>query len=54
VKLTPAGAEAEDSSLGRMVIDKQFHGDLRATSRGQMVTAMTQVQESPGMWRSSG
>jgi hypothetical protein len=50
VKLTPqaAGAEAEDSSLGRLVIDKLFHGDLQATSRGQMLTAMTQVQGSAG------
>ena len=50
VKLTPqaAGAETEDSTLGRLVIDKQFHGDLQATSRGQMLTAMTQVEGSAG------
>jgi Protein of unknown function (DUF3224) len=50
VRLTPqaADAEAEDSTLGRLMIDKQFHGDLQATSRGQMLTAMTQVQGSAG------
>ncbi|MFL5495744.1 MAG: DUF3224 domain-containing protein [Gemmatimonadales bacterium] len=42
------GAEAEDSTLGRMLIDKQFRGDLQATSRGQMLTATTPVQGSAG------
>jgi hypothetical protein len=50
VKLTPqvADAEAEDSTLGRLLIDKQFRGDLRATSRGQMLTGLTPVQGSAG------
>jgi hypothetical protein len=34
--------------LGRMSIDKQFHGDLEATSRGEMLTAMTSVPGSAG------
>jgi hypothetical protein len=35
-------------TLGRVSIDKQFSGDLEATSRGQMLTAMTQVEGSAG------
>jgi hypothetical protein len=31
-----------------MALDKQFHGDLEATSKGQMLAAMTDVQGSAG------
>jgi hypothetical protein len=31
-----------------MRLDKQFRGDLEATSRGQMLTAMTDVKGSAG------
>ncbi|HEV8608765.1 MAG TPA: DUF3224 domain-containing protein [Thermoanaerobaculia bacterium] len=50
VKLTPQapGGEPESATLGRMSIDKQFHGDLEATSRGQMLTAGTDVPGSAG------
>jgi len=41
VKLNPLGAyNADDASMGRMSIDKQFHGDLEATSKGEMLTSM--------------
>jgi hypothetical protein len=50
VKLTPQASDRqpEDSALGRMWLDKEFHGDLEATSRGQMLTAMTDVKGSAG------
>jgi len=32
-------AQAEPLPLGRMTIDKQFHGGLEATAKGQMLTA---------------
>lgn len=50
VKLNPQPPEdkAEGSTLGRMSIDKQFHGDLEATGKGQMLTAMTDVKGSAG------
>lgn len=50
VKMEPqADAEAsENSSLGRMSLDKEFHGDLKATSRGQMLAAMTGIEGSAG------
>lgn len=45
----PAAAETADGpALGRMSIDKQFHGDLEATSRGEMLTAMGTVKGSAG------
>ena len=50
VKLDPQPPEdqAEGSSLGRMSIHKQFHGDLEAIARGQMLTAVTDVKSSAG------
>lgn len=50
VKLNPldTGDKTEGSTLGRMSIDKQFHGDLEGTSKGQMLTAMTDVKGSAG------
>lgn len=46
VKLTPQATDAAD--LGRMSIDKQFHGDLEAASKGEMLSAMGSVQGSAG------
>jgi hypothetical protein len=50
VKLNPQKPEENvgDATIGRMSIDKQFHGDLEATSRGQMLAAMTDVEGSAG------
>lgn len=50
VKLAPQPHQEGigDPSVGRMSIDKQFHGDLEATSLGQMLAAMTEVPDSAG------
>ena len=49
VKVAPlAEDKGEGSTLGRMSIDKQFHGDLEARSTGEMLTAMTEVKGSAG------
>jgi Protein of unknown function (DUF3224) len=50
VKLNPLPAynDAEGAMLGRMSIDKQFHGDLEGTSKGEMLSAMTSVKGSAG------
>src|SRR5579863_9890730 len=50
VKITPQSPDGtfEDATMGRMTIDKQFHGDLEATSKGQMLTAMTDIKGSAG------
>jgi hypothetical protein len=46
VKLAPLDHSAGDALLGRMSIDKEFHGDLRGTSKGEMLTAGTSVKGS--------
>jgi hypothetical protein len=38
VKLAPQTVEPADSSLGRMSIDKTFHGPLEGTSKGAMLS----------------
>ncbi|HEY6121600.1 MAG TPA: DUF3224 domain-containing protein [Pyrinomonadaceae bacterium] len=46
VTLTPASQD--EGAIGRMIIDKQFQGDLQGASKGQMLSAMTKVQGSAG------
>jgi hypothetical protein len=50
VKLAPLPTyeSAEGSPLGRLSIDKQFRGDLEATSKGEMLSAGGQVKGSAG------
>jgi hypothetical protein len=50
VKLNPQKLAdgAADAALGRMSIDKQFHGDLEAVSKGEMLSAGTGVKGSAG------
>jgi hypothetical protein len=50
VKVTPDGDvdKAQGAALGRMTLDKQFTGDLTGSSKGQMLTAMTDVKGSAG------
>jgi Protein of unknown function (DUF3224) len=43
VKLTPQDDKG-DPNLGRMIIDKQFHGDIEGMSKGQMLTGMSEVK----------
>lgn len=47
--LTPVhDVVAEQATLGSLSIEKQFFGDLEATSRGRMLSAMTSVKGSAG------
>jgi hypothetical protein len=48
VKLTPQATDnkAEGAALGRMSIDKTYHGDLDATGKGEMLTAGSSVKDS--------
>lgn len=48
VKLAPQPADENEGAVGKMSIDKQFHGDLDGTSRGLMLAAGTAVQGSAG------
>ena len=46
VKLNPLAAY--DTAIGRLSIDKQFFGDLAATSKGEMLAIGTEVEGSAG------
>jgi hypothetical protein len=51
VKLNPLDSYTqgiEGINLGRMSIDKTFHGQLEATSQGEMLSAMTATHGSAG------
>lgn len=44
----PDNAQAEGAGIARMSIDKQFHGDLEATSQGEMLAIRTETTNSAG------
>jgi hypothetical protein len=46
VKIAPL--EGYNKELGRMSLDKQFHGDLEATSQGEMLAHFDQAKQSGG------
>jgi Protein of unknown function (DUF3224) len=50
VKLSPLTSTDSllSASFSRMSIDKQFHGELEATSKGEMIAASTGVKGSAG------
>ncbi|MDQ2891188.1 MAG: DUF3224 domain-containing protein [Gemmatimonadota bacterium] len=49
VQIKPLAAyNAADPTLARMSIDKQIHGDLEATTKGEMLSAGTAVKGSAG------
>lgn len=49
VRLKPAALdEGVEPVIGRMLIDKQFHGDLEAAGRGQMLAFRTATEGSAG------
>jgi hypothetical protein len=50
VKIEPQTPEdkAGGAAIARMLLDKQFHGDLEATSKGTMLATSTAVKGSAG------
>lgn len=50
IQLKPQAASSglENASIGRQIFDKQFRGDLEATSQGEMLSCMGHVQGSAG------
>jgi hypothetical protein len=51
VKVIPQKSDnpiAEAANLGRMALDKAFHGALEATSKGEMLSVMSEVKGSAG------
>lgn len=52
VKLTPQtpAPGGPESGLGRMRLDKQYHGSLEATATGEMLTAMSPAVKGSGCY----
>jgi hypothetical protein len=48
VKLTPQGPATDPAAVGRMSLDKTFHGDIEGTSVGEMLAVRTGVSGSAG------
>ena len=49
VKMAPqTDDKVGDPTVGRMALDKQFHGDLEGTSKGQMLAVSTDFPGSAG------
>jgi len=48
LNILPVYNTAEDAKLARMSIDKQFHGALDGVSKGEMLSAGTDVKGSAG------
>jgi hypothetical protein len=49
IKLSPLASDKVGGvALARMSIDKQFHGDLAAISKGEMLSAVTDTKGSAG------
>ena len=49
VTMEPQTQKASEGPVpGRLLLDKHFHGDLEATSKGQMLTALTETEGSAG------
>ena len=44
----PLAAAEREGGMGRMLLEKQYHGDLDATSTGEMLTGMGDVPGSAG------
>ena len=46
VRITAQDDKPDEPLLNRMTLDKQYHGDLEGTGKGQMLTAGTDVKGS--------
>lgn len=48
VKLMPQPVVDGEAGIGRMSIDKQFHGDLEGVSKGEMLSSQGSIKGSAG------
>ena len=48
VKMTPQGELTDPTAVGRMLLDKTYHGDLAGTAKGEMIAVRTAQQDSAG------
>lgn len=46
LKPLPMDGDADAQLLGRMSLDKVYHGDLEAVGKGQMLTGGTTIRNS--------
>jgi Protein of unknown function (DUF3224) len=46
----PADGHADGGTLGRMTIDKTYHGDLEGTAVGQMLSGMSPTEKTSGVY----
>jgi hypothetical protein len=46
----PADAHSDAGALGRMTIDKTYHGDIEGTAIGQMLTGMSPTEKTSGVY----
>ncbi len=46
VKITPNGTQEGDAGLAKLLVQKTFHGDLEATSKGEMLTGDSTRKDS--------
>ncbi len=49
----PDNDVAEAAGLTRMSLDKQFHGDLEATSKGEMLASTRRAPADTSRWNAS-
>ena len=53
VKIAPQKPDndvSQAANLSRMTIDKQFHGDLEGTSKGEMLSSMSEEVKNSGTY----
>src|SRR5688500_1093221 len=48
VKVTPQENHTGEPTLSNLLLEKQFHGDITGSSRGQMLAAATAIEGSAG------
>ncbi len=46
VKIIPV--DTGDTQMGMMLLDKVYHGSLKGTGKGRMLTGMTSIKDSAG------
>lgn len=48
VKIIPQTGDDPAMAIGRLLLDKRYHGELEATAAGQMLAVRTRVENSAG------
>jgi len=50
IKPAPADDHADGGAIGRMTVDKVYHGDLEGTAVAQMLTGMSPSEKTSGVY----